>query len=56
MNTGCAGNRLITLKLRLSLVGVPVPPKTTAKPIRRLAVNIEITLEVIRSKLWTRKL
>jgi hypothetical protein len=53
MKTGCAclrarllhgatGNRLFTLKLRLSLVSIPVPPKTTAMPIRRLAVNIEI--------------
>ena len=66
MKTGWAGNRppplksfgeagLITLKLRLSLVSVPVPLKTTAKPIRRLAVNIEIPFVVLRSNLWTSK-
>jgi hypothetical protein len=53
MKTGCAGNRLCTLKLRLSLVSVPVPPKTTSMPIRRLAVNIEIPFVVLRSNLWT---
>ena len=42
MKTGCAGNRLFTLILRLSLVSVPVPPKTIAMPIRRLDVNFEI--------------
>jgi hypothetical protein len=55
MKTGCAGNRLCTLKLRLSLVNVPVPPKTTVKPIRRFAANCEIPFVVLRSNLLTSK-
>jgi hypothetical protein len=62
---GATGNRppplksfgeagLITLKLRLSLVSVLVPPKTTAMPIRRLAVISEIPFVVLPSNCYSR--
>jgi hypothetical protein len=70
MKTGCAclrarllhgatGNRLFTLKLRLSFVSVPVVLKATDMPIRRLVVNIEIHSWYFlgisgRVKLWLR--
>ena len=55
MKTGCAGNRLITLKLRLSFFSVPVAAKATALPIRRLAVNTGISFVSFRNNLWLSK-